>query len=354
MNKKNLLIAMIAILIFVGCKTEKNTQIELGAIIPLTGYSSLNGTLFKKGLELAVDEINQDSSDITFNLTLEDCKSSPKDALMAYRKIESKGIKNFIGFGGQFVLGFAAETNKSDKILFVSAAPNKNMLSLSNRIIRIFPTIDMITDYVRDFAITNNYSNVAIIYAQNEAYSMYFESALKKLKDAGKNVVFIESYDPNCRDFRNIVSKLSQKKVDMIYSAGVGESSALLTKQIFNNPTTSNIPIIGDMNFSTPENLDIIGEVKSPIYSIDNYIEESFSKKYWAKYHQTPNTYAIYGYVIPYILKDAFLYLGKDATQDDIFTYIRTNTFETSAGKISFDLQSGEPNLELVVNRTIK
>lgn len=350
MKRKILLIAMIASVVFAGCKTNKSNQIELGAIIPLTGYSASNGILFQRGLDLAVEEINQDSTDFVFNVNLEDSKSSPKDALMAYRKLESMGVKYFLGFGGQFVLGFAAETNESDKALFVSAAPNKNMLSLSNRILRLFPNIDMVTDRVKDFVISNDYKNIAIIYAQNDAYAMYYESALKKLQEAGRNVVFIESYDPNCRDFKNIVNKLSKQKVDMIYSAGVGESSALLTKQLYSNSATSNIPIIGDMNFSTPDNLAVIGDIKSPVYSIDSYLDTTFVEKYKQKYNQTPNTYAVYGYIIPYLISDALSVLGREAGADMVYEYILKNTFSTAAGNISFNPDTREPVLDLVFN----
>ena len=350
MKRTIFLITMIASIVFAGCKSNKSNQIELGAIIPLTGYSASNGILFQRGLELAVEELNLDSTDISFNVNLEDSKSSPKDALMAYRKLESKGVKYFLGFGGQFVLGFVAETNNSDKALFISAAPNKNMLSLSNRILRIFPNIEMVTDKVRDFVISNNYMNVAIIYAQNEAYAMYYESALKKLQEAGRNVVFIESYDPNCRDFKNIINKLSKQKVDVIYSAGVGESSALLTKQLYGNSTTTNIPIIGDMNFSSPDNLAVIGDIKSPVYSIDSYLDTSFINKYKEKYNQTPNTYAVYGYIIPYLIREALSHLGKEASADNVYEYIMKNAFSTAAGNISFNPDTKEPVLDLVFN----
>ena len=106
MKRKNniFIIAMVAIFLFAGCRTNKSDQVELGAIIPLTGYASSVGTLFQHGLELAVEELNHDSVGISFNVNLEDSKSSPKDALMAYRKLESMGVKYFLGFGGQFVL----------------------------------------------------------------------------------------------------------------------------------------------------------------------------------------------------------------------------------------------------------
>ena len=347
---KRIPLLFLVCLLISGCNQKQPHQIEIGAIVPLTGYSAANGVLFYQGLELAISEINQDGSNVYFNLDLEDCKSSPKEALMAYRKLKSNGIKYFIGFGGQFVLGFASETDNTDDILFTSATPNTNILSLSNRSLRIFPNTDMVTDIIRDFIIEKGYTRIAIIYAQNDAYAMYYESAMRKLQAAEKDVVFVESYDPNCRDFKDIVNKLSQYKVDVIYSAGLGESSALLTKQIFNNPLTSNIPIIGDMNFSTPENINIVGEIKSPLYSVDSYMSETFVEKYKTKYQNSPNAYSVYGYVIPFLLKESLVEKGITSSADEVYEYILTNVFSTAAGVISFDLQTREPVLNIVVN----
>ena len=303
-----------------------------------------------QGLELAVDEINQENLPFSFKTIIEDSKSTGKDAHNAYRKLAGSGVKYFAAFGGQFVMGFAAETNNSDKVLFTSAAPNSNLLTLTNRCFRLYPTIDMLTDEVKNHILQHDYKRIAVINAQNEAYSMCAEYLIRKMKEVGKDVVLKESYDPSCQDFKNIVNKIASQKIDFIYSAGLGESSALLTKQIYLNPQTSHIPIIGDMNYSNPENLAIIGEIKSPIYIVDSYIDSSFKEAFFAKYNQVPNAISAYGYSIPYMLKEAILSLGIEASTDDVFNYIKTSSFKTAAGTISFDSITSEPRLDLVTN----
>lgn len=360
MKKINLfaiLVCCVLLIAYLVFKKESNSgsnsnEIKIGAIVPLTGSSALNGSMFKQGLEMAVNEINQSGGEISFTIVLEDSKSSPKDSYMAYKKLGATGIKYYAAFGGQFILSFAPDTKNTDNILFASAAPNSNLLQLTNRCFRLFPTVDMVTDKVRDYIVKNNYSRIAIVYMQNEAYSMYYNSLLNKLQEIGKDVVFVESYEPNCRDFKNIVSKMSSLQIDFLYSAGAGEGSALLTKQLYNNPSTEKIPVMGDMNFSNPDNLQIIGDIKSPIYTIENFITEDFYKNYQKNYNQSANGFSVYGYIIPYMLKEAILALGENATSNKVFDYIKTTEFNTSAGKVSFDKETGEPNLDIIVKTT--
>lgn len=350
MRKFSLFLIIVITFLFASCKQNKSDAIEIGAVVPLTGFSASNGVMFQNGLQLAVDEINSEKGKVSFNITFEDSKSTAKDAHSAYRKLASSGVKYFAGLGGQFILSFVPDTKDSDRILFATAAPNSNLLTLTNRCFRLFPTIEMVTDKIRDYIVDNDYKRIAIVYMQIEAYSMYNESIQRKLKEIGRDVVFVESYEPNTRDFKNIVNKLAAKNPDFVYAAGAGESAALFTKQLFSNPSTDRIPVIGDMNFSDPQNLAIIGDIKAPIGVVDNFISSEFKEAYKKVYSQDANAYSVYGYIIPYMLKDAIETLGKGCTSNEVYQYIRNNTFSTAAGSVSFDKDSAEPNLDMVVN----
>lgn len=347
--RKLFFILIATICLFSSCNQKKSTAVEIGAIVPLTGFSASNGVMFQQGLQLAADEINSENGEITFAIQFEDSKSTAKDAHNAYRKLASQGIKYYAGLGGQFILGFAPDTKNSDKILFATAAPNSNLLTLTNRCFRLFPTIEMVTDRVRDYIVDKDYKRIAIVYMQIEAYSMYNESIQRKLAEIGREVVFVESYSPDTRDFKNIVNKLSAQHPDFVYAAGAGESAALFTKQLFSNPKTRLLPVIGDMNFSNPENLAIIGDITAPISVVDNYMSPEFESNFKKAYDQTPTAYSVYGYIIPYLLKSAIDELGMDCSSNDVYDYIHDHPINTAAGEISFNAETSEPNLDLIV-----
>ena len=55
---KKILLLVFASVLITGCNQTSQNQIEIGCILPLTGYGAANGNMCKEGLELAVQEIN--------------------------------------------------------------------------------------------------------------------------------------------------------------------------------------------------------------------------------------------------------------------------------------------------------
>lgn len=351
MKKVNFLLSLTLLsLLAVSCKQTPSNVIEIGAILPLTGYGAANGQMCKNGLELAVNEINNSQKDFVFSLTYEDNKSSTKDGLMAYRKLYNAGFDYYVGFGGQYLLGFIPETNNKDIILFVNGTPNLNILSQTNRCFRVYPNIDMFTDKIIEFYNDNEIKNAGVVFLQNEAYTKYGESFREKFRKQGGVVSIYEGFEPNCRDFKNIINKVAKSGAQCIFVSGAGESTAMFTHQLFANPRTSHISVIGDMSLSTSSNIEIIGECKSPVYYIDNYMDSCFVESYKVKYQSNPNAYAVYAYAIPYVLLQACKEKKDISDVKAIYDYIKGTSFSTAAGQISFDSVTCEPNLEMTIS----
>lgn len=347
---KKILLVLLTFCMLCGCQGKKEDNvIKIGAILPLTGYAAFNGQTCKEGLELALSEIDSIKTNYKFDFRCEDSKSSVKDAQMAYKKLRSFGTNYFVAFGGQFLLGFAPETNNQDVVLFAEGTPNMNILSLTNRCFRVYPNVEMVTDKIIEFFEEQGITNAGVVYLQNEAYSMYGASFKKKFESKGGNLSLFEGYDPSERDFKNIVNKSIDKGIQCIYVAGAGESTALFTRQLFTNPKTSSIAVIGDMSLSTSSNLEVIGELKAPLYIVDNYMTPEFIQKYKESYGKTPNAFSVYAYATPYIMLEAFNAVGS-ADPRAVYDYIRKTEFSTDAGKISFDSETCEPCLEMIIN----
>lgn len=349
MKKSFLFISIFCLIFATSCKNTNEGSVKVGAILPLTGYAAFNGQTCKEGLELALSEIDSAQTDYTFKFTYEDSKSSAKDGQMAYKKLRSLGTNYFVGFGGQFLLGFAPETNNQDVILFAEGTPNMNILSMTNRCFRIYPNVEMVTDKIIEFFEEQGITNAGVVYLQNEAYSMYGASFKRKFESKGGTLSLFEGYDPSERDFKNIVNKAMNKGIQCIYVAGAGESTALFTRQLFINPKTSSIAVIGDMSLSTSSNLEVIGELKAPLYIVDNYMTPEFVQKYKDAYGKTPNAFSVFAYATPYIMLEAFRAVGSTDPKA-VYDYIRGTEFTTDAGMISFDAETCEPHLEMIIN----
>jgi ABC-type branched-subunit amino acid transport system substrate-binding protein len=173
------------------------------------------------------------------------------------------------------------------------------------------------------------------------------------LKNEGKEVSYLEGYDPSTRDFKGIVSKIADVPLDILFTASAGETSALFTRQLFSNPKTNNIPVIGDINFANPDILQIIGPITAPICAVDNYMNPAFEIAFREKYGHSADALSLYGYMTISILKQALDEMNNDYTTDDVYNYIRANTFETNGGTFFYDSITIEPNLNLIFKETL-
>ena len=333
-------------------KTKSANEIRIGAIFPMTGYAASNGQISYRSLSLAIDSLNKIQSNYKYKVIYEDCKSSAKDATLAYKRLKSQGVKYFLGFGGAFLVGLTPETNNNEEILFAVGTPNMNFLSLSNRAIRIYPNVEMVIDLIINFISEKQYNNAAIVYLQSEAYSNYNVIFQKKMNNHGIPVVYTEGFDANTKDFKGIINKIAVQKPDLLYLAGTGESTAIFIRQLFSNPQAENIPIIGDMSLANSDNLQLIGDIKHPLYVIDSYISPEYKTAYRSMYKEMPNALHAFVATVPFILNDAINDCGQDASVSTICQHIKNHEFSTLTGSLSFSKESGEPNLNMYV-RTV-
>lgn len=348
--KRIVFVVLVFSLIFIGCKQKKSNEVEIGAILPLTGYFSFNGQCCKEGLDLAVQEINNSQSKYKFTIIYEDNHSLTKDGIMSYKKFHTQNIKYILGFGGQLQSGFISETNNQDLILFAHAANNTEFLSLSNRCLRFYPTTEIFAQIITNFWEKSSITNVGIVYLQNDAFTKLGEAVRSEFVAKGYKVSLFEGYDPNSRDYKDIVNKAANKDIQCIYIAGSSETAASFVHQLFSNPKTDNIAIIGEMSLASSSNRELIGEIKAPIYLVDNNISDSFLEKYKNTYNKTPNAYAAYAYANMYMLLEALDNVADISDAKSVYRYFRNNTFETVIGSVSFDNKTGEPNFELIIN----
>ena len=85
-----LIIGLVISLGMLGCaKEEKEKEIKIGAILPLTGDMAKFGASFKKGIDLAVGEINAEGGirGIKPQIIYEDDAGESKQAVSAFRKL---------------------------------------------------------------------------------------------------------------------------------------------------------------------------------------------------------------------------------------------------------------------------
>lgn len=84
-----LIVTLSFAIIFSGCVKKEEKEIKIGAILPLTGDAALYGKSIKKGIDLAVDQINSKGGikGSKVSVIFEDSKAVPADGVAAFQNL---------------------------------------------------------------------------------------------------------------------------------------------------------------------------------------------------------------------------------------------------------------------------
>lgn len=96
MKKSSIIVIVLIVIISIGTifyfkirNSDNVSTIKIGAVLPLTGDMSSYATSLKKGMDLAIEEINSNGGIDNKKLLVvyEDDKGEAKNAVSAYRKL---------------------------------------------------------------------------------------------------------------------------------------------------------------------------------------------------------------------------------------------------------------------------
>ncbi len=241
-NKKILIFGLIlAIALLVGCKSGTQTQdkepIKIGFIAPLTGDAANLGVNSRKGVELAVKELN-DAVGINgrkVEVVYEDGKCNAKDASSAGNKLINLDKVPVIigGLCSSETIAVAPMAEDNKVILFSGCSSNPKITTIGDFVFRDYPSDSFQGVYGAEIAKNKlNAKKVAILYCLGDWCVGIKEVFKKKFTELGGEVVAEESYEQDSRDLRTQLTKIKDKNPDLIYFVGYTEASIVGIKQM--------------------------------------------------------------------------------------------------------------------------
>lgn len=363
MNKIKSLVAATLVL---ACTTsvfaaKKAKTIKIGGVAPLSGAVAVYGVECKKGIDLAVEEINAaggiDGQMLEF--VCEDDEGDPAKSVSAYKKLVTKDrTKLIIGSltsGCTIAITSQAQANK-----VVQIAPAATAVAVTNAGDYIFRAC--FTDPFQGrvggkFAADNlGAKKAAILYDIGNDYSVgLMENFEVEFKKQGGQIVAKESYATGEKDFNAIITKVKAANPDVVYLPDYYSTVALISKQL--RAQGVSVPFVG------PDGWDGLTEVAGDevlngYYSnhyaadSDSPVVQKFVKAFEAKYNEKPNSFATLGYDSMYMLKDAIVKAGTtDSTKVRDALALTDGDYVT--GHIKFD-EKRNPVKSAVMIKMIK
>lgn len=321
-----------------------NDPVEIGAALSLTGSAASYGATQKKGLELALGQLNAKGG-VTYDLKIEDDATDPKQGITVFEKLISDKVSILVGP----TLSNGAKV--ADPVAQDSKVP---VLGISNTAAGITD----IGDYVFRDSLTEGavipqtiekaksalgIKKVVLMYSNDDAFTQsgyeVFKSALDK---QGIEIAKTLSFSKADTDFRPLLTEAKAANADAVVVSALIEAAIPLVTQARELGITK--PIIGGNGFNSPKLMADAGAAAEGIVvgaawnsASTGAANEEFLADFQAKYNSAPDQFAAQAYTGLVLIDDAVrsgCSAARDALKDSL---AKVKNVDTVLGDFSFD-----------------
>ena len=338
-----------------GCVKKNEKEIKIGAVLSLTGKAASYGDWARKGIALAVEQLNK-TDKLRFEVVQEDSGGDPKNAVSAMEKLISVNkVPVVIGFitSSEFLAcAPIAEQRKIVMITPVAGAPldRKDGSYVFRTRESGVAQSKIVADYIYN---TLKIKKASVLYENAANAIAYKDVFLDTYQSYGGQIVQLLSYDEGQTDYRSTLAKIKANPVDALYMPGVGKVIGQILVQA--NELGIKSKFFSSAGIEDPELFRIAGEKAngivfgSPAFSLGS--EESymhnFIESYREYFNEDPSVYAANAYDAIMLVAEAFKF-GKRAS-DEIKDYLySTSDYKGASGKITFE-KNGEVNKPVIL-----
>lgn len=340
-----ILIIMSFMMIFsFGCeKKEEPKEIKIGASLPLTGEVASYGIRAKRGIEIALEEINSEGG-ITgrkVKVIFEDDKNDPKTGVSIITKFSTVDkLPVVIGSAGSTVTLAMAPIANQNKVVLIS--PISSSVNLTSKggpyFFRVCPADDAQAKILADWVLEKGHKKVALIYTNNSWGKPLAESFQKYFETVGGKVVIAEGVEERTTDLRTQLAKIKATKVNVVVSPTYPVEGGNLLKQA--KEMGIKAEFYGGDNWDAPEFLTAAGNAANGAFFVDPSEKmggkfKTFSEKYREKYNEEADINSAFAYDVMTAIFEAMNRGALDGSSIQKMLY--NVSFEGASSKIEFD-----------------
>jgi branched-chain amino acid transport system substrate-binding protein len=253
----------------------------LGLCAPMSGGAASWGKKAEVGTKFAIERINARGGVVPKGkrkarmlelIEVADDKNDPREgASIAQRFIDNKKILIMIGpITSTVALAQAPMMNKHGLVQFAIGATAPVYTKAGPYSFRLVPTDAFQGRYIAKWANDQGkWKTYAVIYVNDDygrGLAEVFQTGLKEIGVAEKNVVASEAYLPNDTDFSVQLTKIKGLNPDALFIAGHYKEGALIARQA--RELGFNAQILGTDGIGHPEYIKVAGKAaEGTIYS---------------------------------------------------------------------------------------
>ena len=328
-------------------QVHANEVIKLGVAGPHTGDLAPYGLPTKTAAEMVVADLNAKGGigGKKVELVIADDQCKPELATNVASKLVSENVKVVIGHICSGATKAALGIYKSAKVTVISPSATNPPLTKGGEYPNFYRTIAADDDQALlavDFAIGNlKAKKIALIHDKGDYGKGFVDFAKDFLEKGGKaKVVTYEGIQTGAMDYSAVIQKIRNDGADTIIFGGYHPEASKLLSQM--NKKKIKVAFVGPDGIKGDGFLKIAGKDAEGVYATGPKDVSKFPvnvkarEEHIAKFGKEPGTFFDQGYAATLAALNAIgVAGGVDA--DALGKALKSNTVETTVGKIKFD-----------------
>lgn len=319
----------------------------IGFTAALSGDFAAFGLNMRKGLELALDEINKKGgvNRVKLEATFADDRGEPKEGVLIAQKFCSdRSVKVVMGYSFSSVALAAVPIFDQCGLPVLASAVTSPLLSGSSKFFRRNVLTDAIqgAQMGRYTAQALGKKSIALIHQQDDYGIGVTDAYEKSVKEAGGTVLTREKYLLGTKDFKTQLTNIKAKNPDALFIGGFYTEAAKICQQA--RELGLNVPLVGTDGSLNPELMKLGGSCVEGmiVYAMfDPTVEKAEIKRflgaYKAKHNEEPNAWAALAYDATYVVAEAARLAGNNDRAALNEAFARIKDLPGVTGTTSFD-----------------
>lgn len=349
------IIVLFLVSIFIFSCSEKEEEIKIGIILPLTGPGAAYGQQTWEGINLAHKIISKDSeSDQKLILQVEDSQTlSSVGVSSAQKLVYQDNVKLIIGALASNITLAISPIAEREKVLLLSPGSSADSISYAgDYIFRIAPTDRYDGKFLAE-TIKNKYGIdfTAVIYLNNSFGRGLYDIFQKNYEKLGGQIILAEPFLQGENNFRITLEKIKNLRLNSLLLVANTIENIVVLRQI--KELNINVQIFAPSTFNDPKILEEAGSLaEGVVFSAASFAGiknqpnvEKFLEEFKMEYDRVPTTFSAYGYDALIILSHLIREHGMKVESIKKGLYSLKN-YQGASGELSFD-QNGDAQVQL-------